>query len=423
MYIIDHKIKKGLHNLRDYLVSEFLTYIEDSGNKITQNKRDLSTKAISCFILNAQIQYRNCKVKIPLTLRESSYSKKVIVNGRNTNRKVSYTYTRSFIGFLQAKGYAELHVGGTPTYSFYMGKWEAEYDTSYVTMKPKMTLLMNNLVDVELRVERENIMILRDKNKNSVTFNHTEASRQAQNYLKRFNKFSQDKLVKLDEKEYDVQMYKVYNVTLTLGGRSFMGGSIQGLNKHDRARLEIDGERVCVYDYKGFEPSLVYSMCQEVMEMEDPYQIEMEDYDKGLLRKVGKTCLLIMLNADSKDIAHKAINAVISKEYDIGKLYRDGKIPERRIPVKLIMNMLEEMHHLISHKLYTGFGGEVQYAGGLINDYVVEYMMQNHNCLVLQVFDEFIVQNKYRKDILKCMRLGYLHVMGFDDNCNIVKEA
>ena len=425
MFIIDYKINKCLHDVRDYLTSEFLTYLERYGNKITQNKRDLAKKAVSCLLLNLYTKHSTKQNTLHITLDKNHYSKAVIVNGKSTGRKVSYNYMRSLLDFLQFEDYITLEKGKVNSFTFRFGYYEIlDSESSKIVIKPKLTDILNNLVTDWKQEPLSNVIRLRDINKNEITFKMKGLVREVRDYLYEYNKFSLTKVVSLRDIIYDVQMYKVYNrSSFNKGARSFMKDSIQNLSKQDRHDLVIDNIPVCAFDYKGFEPSLTYSIEQEVMECEDPYCIDMKGYDDELLRKLCKTSLLIMLNADSKEEAFSAINLNIAKEYNLEKLYLEGKIPSTYIPTKIIMGLLEEKHHLIAHRFYKSFGLEVQYIGSLINDFVVSYMMQNYGQLVLQVFDEFLCQNTHADKLEKAMKLAFQHVFGNDKNCKIVREA
>lgn len=424
MFIIDHKINKCLYGIRDYLTSEFLTYLEKYGNKITQNKRELAKKAVSCLLLNLYTKHTTKQNTLPITLDKNHYGKSAIVNGKNTGRKVSYTYMRSLLDFLEFEDYITLCKGKVNSFTFRYGYYEIlDAESSKIRIKSKFTNLLDTLV-VDWKPEpMTNVIRLRDNNKNEITFKMNGFVKEVRDYMYDYNKFSLSKVVKLKDIQYDVQMYKIYNrSSFNKGARSFMKDSIQSLSKQDRHNLVIEGVPVCAFDYKGFEPSLTYSIEQEVMEFDDPYQIDLDGYDSSLLRKICKTALLIMLNADSKEQAFSAINLSIAKDYDLQKLYLNDKIPSEYIPTKVIMGLLEEKHHLIAHRFYSGFGLEVQYIGSLVSDFVVSYMMQNYEQLVLSVFDEFLCQNTHADELEKTMKLAYQHVFGNDNNCKIVRE-
>lgn len=423
MFICDYKINKSLYQIRDALTSEFLTHLQKYGNKITQNKRLLAKQAVSCFLLNSHKRFLAHKDFCYLSLNDKTFSKGTIINGQKSKRKVSYTYFRSLIDFLDFEDYILLKKGRVVSFNWDNGYAEVdEVESSTAMFKPKLVNLFHKVQDYQIE-QRVDVIKLKDSKKNQVTFRMTEMEREVKEYIDGYNKFSLSKVVKVGAKRYDVQIYKVYNnSSFNDGGRSVMSDSIQSLNKNDRRRATIEDYPVCVYDFKGFEPSILYSMEQEVMEMDDPYEIEMKGYDHEILRKITKVGMLIMLNAESEDEASKAFNFAIAKDFNPKKLYEKELIPTDFIHTKIIMQKILEKHHLISHRFYQRFGGQVMYVGSLINDYVLSYMMQNHKQLVIQTHDEFACDYRYEKELKDCMVKAWNHVFGFTDNCRIIKE-
>ena len=249
---------------------------------------------------------------------------------------MSYTYTRSFLTFLEQREYITLHVGGKKNYEFLNDRWVfIDREKSYATLLIKITLLFDAVVVDYKATSLSNIMILRDKNKKSKTFILDSVSRGLRDNLYNYNSFSLGSVVTCKETVYDVQMYKIHNINLFNGGRGFMRNGIQSLSSEDRKLIKIDEKDVCIFDYKGFEPSLCYTMCQEVYEGADHYFVDdMEGYDSKVLRNICKLSLLIMFNTQSRKAAHSAINEVLATEFDIPKLYKEGKIPYKALPCK-----------------------------------------------------------------------------------------
>lgn len=424
MFRADYKINKCLYELRDHLTSEFLTHLEKYGNKITQNKRVLAKKAVGCFILNTYDSYLKDKTFSYVSLNNNTFSNGSIINGKKTKRKVSRQYFHSLLDFLQFEDYVVVNKGGVKEYTYENGYYEIlSTESTKVLFNIKIQKLYSKYRHHWVQERLTDVLVMKDVNKKPITFNIPQLQREVKSYMDNYNEFSLSKVVTSRGKRYDVQIYKVYNnSSFNQGARSYMKDSIQHLNKEDRCNMEIEGNPVCVYDYKGFEPSLVYTMEQEVMECEDPYEIDMSGYDKKVLRKLAKIGLLIMLNSKSEQEAIQAFNLAVAKDFNPKKLYLESKIPSDFIHTKIILQKLEQLHHAVSHKFYKRFGGEVQYVGSLINDFVLSYMMQHHKVLVVQTHDEFACEENYRTELEKAMKLAFLHVFGNDTNCKITKE-
>lgn len=425
MYVIDHKVNKCLYGIRDHLLSLYLVHLGKSFVNITPNKKTLATKAISCILLN--ITYTGVDTKVPISLDQSVYSNYVLLcNGRKVNRSISYTYVRSVLDFLVFYGYIKLTVGGftgdNTDYGFVKGKWvPVSFGRSYFEVLTKLKDIYPEEV-VPLKIA--NIMRLKDSDKKPIPYAKLPPHmKPVFEYQDNYNTFSFKFEITVDKKVYYVQAHKTYNTSFNLGGRSYMEGSetIQSLSKEKRSRVRIDGMSCHCLDYKAFEPSLLYTMRQEVVGFDDHYMINLPEYDSVLLRKICKGVLLRMLNCESKESAYKACRSYIKDEYGVQSLYESGLIPEARIDVMTIIDMLEQKHYLIKADFYKGIGSELQYAGSLINDYLLDYFMQR-GILVVQVHDAFIVEKEHEEALEQCMKRAFVDVFGFDDNVKITKE-
>lgn len=432
MYVIDHKIP---HQLKD--VSEKLMgmYLRETTKELTANKKTSIKNAINFLLLNIYNQARfNLNAKVILPLRKSEYSKERIVNGRNTGRKVSYTSTMEVISFLEGNGMIKLTIGGrkesgrrgwkfnTHAKVLIEKKWlPSVVEYSFIKILPRLSVLLPAYVPHEL----ENIMVLRVKGGGAEgsTYKFTNLNKGPYHFQRRYNKFSLDCEVFLGGHKKDVQSYKVYNNNFNQGGRSYMSEymSIQQLTKEERQLIEIDGKDTAILDYTAFEVTILYTLLQEIIEDDDPYEIEVEGYDKDLLRKISKGLLIRMINTGSPPEAYRAANNFILEEFNVQSLYDKKLIPEERVCVKHILELLEEKHSQVMHKFYEGIGGQLQYYGSLITDYILEYFMQR-GILVIQVYDEYIIQKESVDELHSVMKKAFTKVLGFDDNVRIKRE-
>lgn len=429
MYIIDHKIPKYLYKIRDKILEDYLDWLSINYNKITAHKKDLAKKAVNCFLLNFNSAVINHRKHIGLTLSDKPYSVSRVINGKDTKRKVSYTYTRSLYMFLDLNGYGDLNVGGEiESYGFIDGKWQpVDYSQSYFKVGVKLKNLYSSLVKPRKNYSAlEDVIILRkSKSKHNEVFKMNDKVEPILDFVNRWNDFSRDKNITFKGEKIDIQIYKIFNGDFDRGGRSHHNCDYQRQSKKDRKDLEIDGSSVVCYDYKGFEPSIAYSMNQEIMETEDPYQIDTiieMGYDKSISRKLAKLVFIICLNVDSERSAQLAINKAIADNMNVEDLYNKGLIPEKTIPVKVIIDKVKCHHYIIEDLFFSEKGLYVQNIGTAINDYILDHMMQNYKQVVIQVHDDFSVAEEY-EDILKdVMKRAYEQVLGFSDNCYIAKE-
>lgn len=427
MYILDCNISKRYEPLEECLLEEFedfLYYHYDL--RVTDKRREKSLNTIRCWLLNSYHKSRRGNYRFDITLRKGNFSQAVIVNGRTSNRKISYTYTKYLIEFLYHNDYIEVYKGGLKSEGVWHysenKKWVPEVEASYITMNEKLIKLYENFSIDSSDDYLKNVIRLRNKSGKGVTFKMNPHKREVKVYLQEYNKSSLNHKITLDDKMFDVQSYKVYNETLTKGGRTYMSGSIQGLSGHSRGNLQIDGKDVVRLDYKGFEPNCCYEILGEYNDLRDPYAIELDFIDKSFHRSLIKKALLIMFNTRSYEDAYNALTYYFKKSYDSESLYKSGKSNLPFMPVEVILSTIEEHHYKIRDKFYCSYGDELQYVGSLINDYVMNYFLQNTDVLVLQVFDEFIIQEDMEQEMRKVMKQAFEMVFGSSQNCLIKRE-
>lgn len=433
MYVIDYKIPQQLNGVSSKIED---MYWRGKGEKGTPAKRLSVLNAIKCIILNVHNQRKYSKnKKIIISLDEAKYSLKRIVNGRSTGRKVSYTSTKEVLDFLVNNNLIKLIVGGrreggktgwgfnVQERIFSDKKWiPVKVEYSVLVVLPLLEVLLPEYQPHEI----DNVMVLKvkkGKGSRESTYRFTNWNREPYHFQREYNKFSLKRDVMLDGYKRDVQSYKVFNNNFNQGGRSYMSEymNIQQLTKAERKMVEIDGKETAILDYTAFEVTILYTLLQEVIEDDDPYEIEVDGYNKELLRKISKGLLLRMINTESPSDAYRAANNFIREEFDVQKLYDDHLIPEDRVCVKHMLELLEDKHSQVMHKFYEGIGGQLQYYGSLITDYILEYFMQR-GILVIQVHDEYIIQEESVDELHSVMKKAFTKVLGFDENVRIKRE-
>lgn len=433
MYVIDYKIPHQLSGISSKIEG---MYVRSATKKITPAKMVAISNAIKCLMLNIYNQRKyGYNTKIIISLDQTAYSEKRVVNGKVVGRKVSYTAVKEILKFFTDNDMIKLIVGGrkkrgkvgwgfnTNSKIFVDKKWEpSKFDYSLIVILPRLEVLLPEYQPHEI----DNVMVLKiKKGKESIesTYRFTNWNREPYHFQREYNKFSLKRDVILDGYKRDVQSYKVFNNNFNQGGRSYMSEymNIQQLTKAERKMVEIDGKETAILDYTAFEVTILYTLLQEVIEDDDPYEIEVDGYNKELLRKISKGLLLRMINTESPSDAYRAANNFIREEFDVQKLYDDHLIPEDRVCVKHILELLEEKHSQVMHKFYDGIGGQLQYYGSLITDYILEYFMQR-GVLVIQVHDEYIIQEESVDELHSVMKKAFTKVLGFDDNVRIKRE-
>ena len=431
MYELSNKLPKECSDIVREFVKTICKNELRNSRRVSKNHLPALKSAISCFIRNYLLSN---KKRMVVPLDQTIYSKPVIVNGSLSTMKISYTFTRKFIEYLVDEDYITLEKGGcifsqeaVPQNIFALNTNENKVVVkgtfpSYVFFTDKFNKLFPS--EKLSRVVRDNVIIVRDKDGFPVTFKLSAESIKSRDIIKEYNRFSLTKRVVFDGEEYDVQCYRLFNLKQKFGGRLYMGGSVQSLTSEQRSRITIEGRKTARFDYVGFEPSILYSVAGEILK-DDPYELQddrYKDYDRSFLRSFCKRVMLVMLNSKDSDQVPYYLNSYVRDELDVDRLHSEGKIPTNRIPVLQIIQDLENKHLKIADKFYKSCWKEVQYIGSTIMQGVAEYLMQRHECLVLQVFDECIVEEEYAQELYEAMHVIYNEVTGFTGNCRVVRE-
>ncbi len=431
MYELNDKISKEYLPTVDNLFKEICKDSLVLGRRVRKNHITPLKTAIRCFIRNYAISNKR---KMIVSLDRNTYTSDVIINGCVSSRKISYEFTIKVLTYLESHGYISLEKGGcsfkrekvaTTMTALDTNNFKAIKDETYpslVIFKTKFTDLFKGLG--KPKILRENVIVLKDEDGNARPFKLNKEIKRSRDILKEYNKMSLTKIVMCGNVEYDVQTYRIFNLKQTWGGRMYTIGSIHSLSSEERNNITIEGKKVARFDFKAFEPSILYSLAGEKIEG-DPYTLDddkYKKYDPIFLRSLCKKAMLVMLNTKSFKQAAYCMNDLVREEMDVDLLYQHGKLPQSQIPVVDIIRDLENKHHKISHKFYNETWKEVQYLGSQIMQGVAEYLMQRYECMVLQVFDECIIEEEYAQELYEVMHMIYNEVTGFTGNCHVVRE-
>jgi hypothetical protein len=184
----------------------------------------------------------------------------------------------------------------------------------------------------------------------------------------------------------NIQLHRIFNnSSFELGGR-FYNGWWQQIPRDYRKYIAIDYKHVAELDYSGLHIRILYA--REGLEPpDDPYNIE------GFDRDDLKTALLIILNAQDKNKAIKAIN-------------REGISQAKHIVAALVSR-----HNSISKYFYSGEGLKLQYLDSMVAEQVMLTMLK-HGATVLPVHDSFIVRASYSDELEVVMERIFEAIFG-----------
>lgn len=253
---------------------------------------------------------------------------------------------------------------------------------------------------------------LRDKKKNSISFEFNESIAEAERVVTAVNLMNYKHIFLDYEGKFMVNMYgRIFNnESFFFGGRWFKAAILKIKNKktNNRLRTTIDGESIVEIDFD----CLHINMLSDIMGVSkyrgiDIYYhvLDKQNYSTNN-RRLVKLGINIMLNATSEYKAKNAIDDLIAEEPKDTFCYSSGDEV-----VKEVYKKLPEFKSKFCNKECTGL--VLQNKDSWIAHYVLdEFVMIQQPVLV--VHDSFIVQRKNSDKLVDAMSSAYKRVVEVD---------
>lgn len=183
------------------------------------------------------------------------------------------------------------------------------------------------------------------------------------------------------------------------------GGAFQNWNSEAIKNLRIDDEAVTELDFSGTHINIIYAL-KGIRPADEAYQlaglIKITDYK--FRHKLGKIFVNIMLNADSKQKAEKAIRGRLADEcikYGPAGL---------NLNIKGIIQEIEKKHSDISDQFYTGVGLSMQFIESKICMFVLDVFARKSKPIIPK-HDSFVVKKSDRELLALAMKNGWKYVI------------
>lgn len=396
-------------------------------SKVSKKIKESDKKTIND---NLKLFLYNCVVSsvasgsFAITLNVNDYNKTPIRNGVTLRKKPSHKYTKKILDYFLEKDLVSYELGKREWKNFKVrGRWvsETEDKPTIVTLKHTFREQCTDLEVTPQTYFQINCLILRDKDKQDTKFKRDLYQKEKIKMLTDYNvRALETEITKVSGGKYLLQLRKIYNEDFYSGGRMY-DLVIQKMPKNERKCLIIDNESVALLDYKSFETSLAYTLCDEIMQG-DPYVIDFEEYHPDVVRSVCKLIMTRIFNCDSPTTLSYLVNQYIHDHYNLENMVTEGKIPEKRIPVGMFVDILMQKHEAIEEYFFGGGEHNLQFIGSQVVDYIIEKSMQNHSSLVIPVFDEIICQESMANDVIGYMEDAYVQILGSKINCKVERE-
>lgn len=256
-------------------------------------------------------------------------------------------------------------------------------------------------------VKRNNndLIILRDSDKNDIEYKLTQLIRSKKSNVKKINSFiAKHKLTfnapswivrKMYRKKIQFpnnnmfELTRIYNESFEQGGR-FYRGWWQGLPSEFRQYIQINGNKVTELDYASIHPYLLYAQKGLPMPANDMYSIDGMSKKE---RKIAKVILLTIFNINKDQDPIQPILYEMNWNQGI-ELTKDEALH--------MLNKLKNKHKPISEFFASGVGGKLQRIDSDIAESIMLRLIDK-NIVSLPIHDSFIVQKEHSEDLHQAM--------------------
>lgn len=274
------------------------------------------------------------------------------------------------------------------------------------------------------RLDESPLVVLKDKNKKIIV--PTPESSKQKLYAKQLLEINEMygrhqfscKLYGMDMLDrFEPRLKAVFNDSnWEHGGRLYASATIAGFNyqclpSDMRKMIKVDGENTCEVDYSGLHPHMIYSLVGIQLKGNAYDFLPFED------KALAKFTLLVMLNAKSKSAAIAALekrahelrtaSGLSPKKADLrNALLRNPNLAK-------IVDDAARRHSEIRSYFYRGSGIRLQNIESTMA-LEITHSFAEQDIPVLPVHDSFIIEGKYRKQLVQMMQDVYKsHNNGF----------
>jgi hypothetical protein len=202
------------------------------------------------------------------------------------------------------------------------------------------------------------------------------------------------------------------NSSFTQGGR-FYRGWWQQIPREYRKYIRIGDKDVVELDYSGLHIHMLYAMEKLPMPEGDVYHLDGYSND-STFRNFVKRMLLIMVNANGKDVVCKALHDEVHHKKQLKLPYEIGST--KRKDLDPLMTAFESKHKPIKHYFCSGKGIDLQYLDSKIAEKVM-LQFSKWGYAILPMHDSFIIHHGLEGELKKAMKDAFLKELGIP--CNV----
>ena len=371
------------------------------------------------------------------TKERKFFDEGIKVNGKQCKIKLSYTFFNKLIGVLKDEGMVDVVLGGDFIYHEHIdSSGEIKKIATGKRTVSKMVVnekLLTLLQDKTIKYSMENIMILRDEDKNDLQYDPTQLQLQQIHFLKGYNEHLSDfkfydKNGKLIAEPF---LRRIFNTSFEMGGRYYTQmGVIQTMAPEDRLKITVDGRKCCEVDAVALHPSILSTRAgvnvdYDPYDFEVPAEIDYEAIEKYKIkyrtnqydpvRNLNKIAVLLAFNNKTRGAALQSISR---------KLRDDANLPEKDrmyfgvnfIDINQLYANMANRNLAISESFGSNAGAFLQWLDSAWMERVLGYMIQQ-NIPAIPVHDSIVCPEDCSDIVVKAMTLAY--EQSFGDSYNL----
>lgn len=431
-YYTNSNYRRKLSDEIDYIYKLYSDYY-----KIRLSDEKSLKYTIGNLLFNVSRLVMNNQDTLGFTKERKFFDEGIKVNGKQCKIKLSYTFFNKLITVLKEEGMIDVTLGGDFIYHEHIdSNGEIKKIATGKRTVSKMVVnekLLTLLQDKTIKYSMENIMILRDEDKNDLQYNPTQLQLQQIHFLKGYNEHLSDfkfydKNGKLIAEPF---LRRIFNTSFEMGGRYYTQmGVIQTMAPEDRLKIAVDGRKCCEVDAVALHPSILATRAginvdYDPYDFEVPAEIDYEAIEKYKIkygrdqydpvRNLNKIAVLLAFNNKTRGATLQSISR---------KLRDDANLPEKDrmyfgvnfIDINQLYANMANRNLAISESFGSNAGAFLQWLDSAWMERVLGYMIQQ-NIPAIPVHDSIVCPEDCADIVVKAMTLAY--EQSFGDSYNL----
>ncbi|GKX64051.1 hypothetical protein SOASR032_26200 [Pragia fontium] len=368
-------------------------------------------RSINYILVNCMYILADGETEGIISLNRNLYSH-IIVNGKKENVKISYCYVMNLLELLEMKGYITLTKGK---------RTKGKTCKSYISIKRELEEQLKLYLPKLKKKIDSNCLILR-VNSEVLKYKACRSTKQIIDDVWEYNAFLFKNPIDYPAKnvKYILKFNRIFNNDFDHGGRYYeQSGLIQGLPSSERCKILINGNSVIEADFKYLHIALLYK--EKILNNFDPYIINpcnlgLKDTPeiRQQLREFCKPSLNTLLNGRSYQECLGSIRHEFNEEKKSGGL----SLLPNDLNIKKLISLIKEHNYKIKEHFNSGVGLILQRKDSDIANLVINHFTKK-GIVVVPIHDSFLIEEKYKNELIFIMRESYKKIKGDSVNCKI----